>query len=157
MTATGPAARMAVPPLVGFLLVSVYVIAEALGLHAFVRAAGDTVSEAAAAGHAARALQLIDEGQDPNARHHVREGFLDHDGHDLTPVEAAILGRRPELVRLLERSGATHTDSARASCFARLRLPELLPEFGGTSNGASDRDADVETTIKTCSAEETRP
>ena len=157
MMATGPAARMAAPPLVGFVLIAGYVIAEALGFHALARPAGDTVSEAAALGQAARALQLIDEGQDPNGRQHVREGFLDHDGLELTPIDAAILGRRPELVRLLQRSGATHWDSARTACFARLRLPQVLADVGATSVDAPDRDADVETTLKTCSAEATRP
>jgi hypothetical protein len=60
-------------------------------------------------------------------------------------------------VRLLQRSGATHGDSARTTCFARLRLPQILADVGATSAEAPDRDADVETTLETCSAEATRP
>ena len=35
--------------------------------------------------------------------------------------------------------------------------PQVLPDVGATSVDAPDRDADVETTLKTCSAEATRP
>ena len=45
------------------------------------------VSEAAALGHAARVLRLIAGGQDASVRHRVREGFIDHDAHEFTPIE----------------------------------------------------------------------
>ena len=96
MMRTGLEARMVVPPLAGFVLVAAYVIVEALGFRGLARTEGDTVSEAAALGHAARVLQLIAGGQDASLRHRVREGVIDHDAHAFTPIEAAILGRHAE-------------------------------------------------------------
>ena len=148
---TGLIARLAAPPVAGFLLVAAYVVAEALGFHGFARPEATTVSEAAAMGQAARALQLIAEGQDANDRHSVREGLLDHASHELTPIDAAILGRHAELVRLLQRSGAKRWDAARTTCFARMRLPEVLMDLGAADTAAADQYADVETTIRTCS------
>ena len=156
MMRMGLDARLAVPPLAGFLLVAAYVLVEAFGFRPLARSEGDTVSEAAALGHAARTLQLIAAGQDASARHHVREGLIDHDAHEFTPVEAAILGRHAELVRLLQRSGARGPQSARTTCFARLRLPEVLTDLGASAAGAGNGDADLETTLRTCAAEDTR-
>ena len=103
-----------------------------------------------------RALQLIAEGQDVNDSHRVREGLLDHASHELTPIEAAILGRHAELVRLLQRSGARRWDAARTACFARMRLPEVLTDLGASNTAAADQYADVETTIRTCSLQGAR-
>ena len=150
MMPTGFIARVAAPPLAGFLLVAAYVVAEALGFQGLARPEAVTVSEAAALGQAARALQLIAEGQDPNGRHHVREDLLDHASHEFTPIEAAILGRHAELVRLLQRSGARRWDAARTACFARMRLPEVLMDLGASDTPTADQYADVETTIRTC-------
>jgi hypothetical protein len=150
MMSTGFVARVAAPPIAGFLLVAAYVVAEALGFSGLARPEAATVSEAAAMGQAAQALQLIAEGQDANGRHRVREELLDHASHELTPIEAAILGRHAELVRLLQRTGATRWDAARTACFARMRLPEVLADLGASSITAADSYADVETTIRTC-------
>ncbi len=151
MTPAGLATRITVPPVAGFVLVAAYVFVEALGFQPLARAEGDTVSEAAALGHAARALQLIAAGEDATALHPVRAGVIDQEGHELTAIEAAILGRHAELVRLLQRSGARHSDSARAVCYARMRLPEVLDDLGAGAN-ARDQEAGVETTLSTCSA-----
>ena len=156
MTRTGLEARIAVPPLAGFVLVAAYVLVEAFGFRALSRPEDDTVSEAAALGHAARALQLIAAGQDASVGHPVRAGLIDHEAHEFTPVEAAILGRHAEVVRLLQRSGARGPQSARTTCFARLRLPEVLKDLGASADGAGNGDADLETTLRTCAAEDTR-
>jgi hypothetical protein len=152
MTPAGLATRIAVPPVAGFVLVAAYVFVEALGFQPFARTDGDTVSEAAALGHAARALQLIAAGEDASARHQVRAGVVDREEHELTAIEAAILGRHAELVRLLQRSGARHSDSARSICYARMRLPEVLGDLGATGADAPHQESGVETTISTCSA-----
>jgi hypothetical protein len=142
--------RVMVPPIAGFVIVATYVSVEALGFRGLARPEAETVSEAAALGHAARALQLIASGQNPNTLLHIREGIVDRDGHDLTPIDAAILGRHAELVRLLQRSGVTHADSARTACFARMRLPEVLADVGASDAGGADGNADVATAITTC-------
>jgi len=153
---TGLIARCAAPPLAGFLLVAAYVVAEGVGFDGLAIPEAATVSEAAAMGHAARALQLIAEGQDVNGSHRVRDGLLDHASHELIPIEAAILGRHAELVRLLQRSGARRWDAARTACFARMRLPEVLTDLGASDTAAADQYADVETTIRTCSLQGAR-
>lgn len=129
---TGLAGRILVPPLVAFLLLSAYVVAEALGFRGLARPEAATVAEAAALGHAARTLQLIAEGQDPNEPTHLRAGFLDAREYDVRPLEAAILARHAELVRLLLRSDGAHFDTSRAVCFARARLPDVLPDLGAS-------------------------
>ena len=152
---TGSIARCAAPPVAGFLLIAGYVVAEALGFDRLARPEAATVSEAAAMGQAARTLQLIAEGQDANGRHRVREELLDHASHDLTPIEAAILGRHAELVRLLQRSGAQRWDATRTACFARMRLPEVLMDLGASDTATANQYADVETTIRTCALQGT--
>ena len=138
---------IAVPPLAGLLLMAAYVGAEALGFRGLAAPEAGTISEAAALGHAARAVELIDEGQDPGARFHVRTGMLDDREHDLEPIEAAILGRHAEMVRLLQRSGAA---SQRGACLARAVLPEVLPDLGVPSTGSSDPLVDIATALEMC-------
>jgi hypothetical protein len=142
--------RILLPPVVAFLLLSAYVVAESLGFRGLARPEGDTVSEAAALGHAARTLQLIDEGQNPNQPSHIRPGFLDSGEYELTPLEAAILARHIELVRLLLRMGGARSDTTRAVCFARARLPAVLPDLGASSLEASEAPPEIGTAIRMC-------
>ena len=137
-TLSGVAARIAVPPLVALLLVFSYVVVEALGYRGIARPQGDTASEAAALGRAARTLELIAAGQNPNHTLHVGAGFLDGGEYELRPLEAAVLGRHTELVRLLIRSGAAQFDTSRAACFARARLPEVLTDLGAAVSNAGE-------------------
>lgn len=131
------ARRILLPPLVALLLLSAYVVAESLGFRGFAQPEGETAAEAAALGHAARTLQLMAGGQNPNQPQRIRSGVLDSGDHELRPLEAAILGRHPELVRLLLRTGDARFDTSRAVCFARARLPEMLPDLGVSSSGSS--------------------
>ena len=146
---SGLAGRILVPPLVAFLLLSVYVVVEALGYRGLARPEAQTAAEAAALGHAARTLELIEEGQNPNRPQHVRADFLDAGEYELRPLEAAILGRHAELVRLLLRIGAASFDTSRASCFARARLPEVLPDLG-TLVAESPQPTDIAAAFRTC-------
>jgi len=138
---SGLAGRIFVPPIVAFLLVSVYVVSEALGYRGLARPDAATAAEAAALGHAATTLQLIAEGQNPNQPQHVRPDFLDAGEYELRPLEAAIIARHAELVRLLLRAGAANFDRTRAVCFARFRLPEVLPDL---DDAASDSPEPIE-------------
>jgi hypothetical protein len=147
------ATRIAVPPVAAFLLLSSYVVAEALGFRGLARPEAATVSEAAALGHAARALELITAGQNPKALVHVRAGILDSGAYDLTALEGAILGRHVELVQLLRRKGAAGSDTARAICFARARLPEVLPDLGVEQAPSSDSPTDIATAVSICGKE----
>jgi hypothetical protein len=148
---SGLAGRIAVPPIVAFLLVSAYVVSEALGYRGLARAEADTAAEAAALGHAARTLQLIEQGQNPNQPQHLRANFLDAGEYELRPLEAAILARHAELVRLLLRVGGASFDRTRALCFARLRLPEVLPDLGDP-NSESPAPIEIAAALRMCGA-----
>jgi hypothetical protein len=143
--------RIAVPPLVAFVFLSVYVVVEAIGYRGLARPEARTAAEAAALGHAARTLQLIAEGQNPNQLQRVRTSFLDAGEYQLRPLEAAILARHAELVRLLLHVGATSFDTSRASCFARARLPEVLPDLGAGSDSAES--IDIAAAFRMCGAD----
>ena len=77
-----------------------------IGLHPFWRWEPVTLSEAAATRDAGEVARLIEEGQDPNRAYRVRDGLLDGRGGELTPLEAAQIGQRPEIVDLLLDYGA---------------------------------------------------
>ena len=149
---SGLGGRIFVPPLLAFLLLSVYVVVEAIGYRGLARPDAQTPAEAAALGHAARTLQLIEEGQNPNRPQHVRTGFLDEGEYELRPLEAAILGRHAELVRLLVRVGASGFDMSRPACFARARLPEVLPDLGGGVSNSS-APVDIAAAFRMCGAD----
>jgi hypothetical protein len=156
MKRSGLVTRIVLPPVAAFLLLSTYLVSEALGFRGLARPEAQTVSEAAALGEAARALQLIAAGQQVNAPQHVRTDFLDAGAYDVTPVEAAILGRHVELVRLLERAGVRPSDTVRAVCFARARLPEVLPDLGALPASASGTLPDIATTVSLCGKDSLR-
>jgi hypothetical protein len=149
--ALGLLARIAIPPIVGFLVLAAYVGAEALGFRGLAAPEADTISEAAALGHAARALELIAAGQNPNDPFPIRPGILGANRLELRPVEAAILGRNPELMRLLQRAGATQPDHGRIVCLARTRLPEILPDLAAEPTGTGDTLVDITTALQMCS------
>ena len=65
-----------------------------------------TFAEAAALRDKATVMRLLDEGSDPDRRYHIRAGALGGDGLDLTPMEAAILENRDEIVALLLERGS---------------------------------------------------
>jgi hypothetical protein len=148
--ALGWLARVGIPPIIGFLVLAAYVGAEALGFRGLAAPEADTVSEAAALGHAARVLELIARGQHPNDRFPVRPSMMDTGGRELVPLEAAVLGRHAELVRLLRRSGATPS-GPRIVCLARARLPEVLPDLGAESTAPADSPVDITTALESCS------
>lgn len=142
--------RIVVPPAAAFALVALYVVAEGLGFRGLAAAQAGTVSEAAAMGHAARALELIAQGQNPNVSQHVGEGVLDSSAYELRPLEAAILGRHVEMARLLQRSGAAQFDTGRAVCFARARLPEFLADLRAPASEDADAPKDIDATVRMC-------
>ena len=79
------------------------------------------VSEAAASRDRATMIRLIDEGSDPAKAYPVAAGVLFDRPLHLTPLEAAIAARRPEVVDLLLWR-MPHRDAAvltRAWCLAR--------------------------------------
>ena len=141
--------RVALPPILGWLMLAGYVGVEALGFRGLTSPDANNVSEAAALGRAAHVLELVAAGQDLNSRFHVRAGMLDGDTHELAPVEAAVLARHAELVRLLLRSGAA-PGGERGACLARARLPEVLPDFGVSPPNSPGEIVDLATAMRNC-------
>ncbi len=131
---------IAAPPLAAFTVLAAYVTAESLGFRALTVPAPTTLAEAAAAGAAARVVELIGNGLDPNAPSLVPAGAVDADAFMATAVEAAILGRRAEMVNLLREQGA-RLDPAHATCLARASgLPDVLELLGsGTGDVGTER------------------
>lgn len=70
-----------------------------------------TLSEAVALRVPAEVVKLIRAGADPAAPARVRGGIIREHPSMLTPLEAAVVTRRPELVRLLVQEGAVLDDT----------------------------------------------
>lgn len=68
----------------------------------------ETLSEAAATRNKAEAARLIAIGEDPNRPAGVREGLLPGvHSRIVTPLEAAVLARRPDMAQMLIDYGAS--------------------------------------------------
>ena len=125
-TRVAAVACVAVPPVVAFVLVAAFVVAEAAGWRPL-SVEPSNVSEAAAVGAAATALRFIAEGADPNAPHPIAAGVLGTLPRTVNAIDAAILGRRAEMISMLRTQGAT-TDVHRAKCLAdAVDFPQALP------------------------------
>jgi hypothetical protein len=123
---------LVMPPLAGFVAVAGFLLAEASGARPL-SAEPANVSEAAATGAAARAIRFIVNGEDPNRPWPIREGVLGSTPYRVDAIDAAILGRRPEIVEVLRQHGALVTDAVRSACLIRaVDLPELLPLVGAS-------------------------
>jgi hypothetical protein len=135
MSEASPAAAMmpllaiALPALCAFMLLVVFVIAEAAGANPIATAPDANVAEAIAFGDAGRALAFIMSGQDPNQRWTVRQDLLDDRGPlQVTAVQAAILSRRWELVELMLRHGARADSPRGLACLSQaLGIGERVP------------------------------
>jgi hypothetical protein len=77
------------------------------GAHPFWPIQPLTLSEAAALRDAGEVARLLADGVDPNARYPIRAGFLASNAVVMTPVEAAQMADRPEIVKILIYAGAT--------------------------------------------------
>jgi hypothetical protein len=84
------------------------------------RADAVNMAEAAAMRDTATVLKLIRAGADPDERLMVRAGALFDQPIALTPTEAAIAARRPEVVELLHTAAGDRVDWTYARCLADL-------------------------------------
>ncbi len=142
---------LVVPPLAGFIAVGGFLLAEAAGARPL-SAEPANISEAAAIGAAARAIQLIVNGENPNRPWPIREGVLGSASYSVDAIDAAILGRRPEIIEVLMKHGARVTDAPRSACLIRaVDLPELLPIVGASSDRVtSDASEHSSDRIRAC-------
>ncbi len=126
----------ALPPLAAFVFICGFFAAEAAGFRPL---SGEpaNLSEAAAIGAAARALQLIAAGQNPNQPYAIGAGVLGSTSYSVDAIDAAILGRRPEMIPVLRQHGAVVTNLQRSICLAlATESPEVLPLIGAPSASA---------------------
>jgi hypothetical protein len=133
-----PQVLIALPPLTGIALLVIYVLVESGRPGTFTAPRPANIPAAIVAGNGPMALELMAQGADVNAAAPIRFALLGPGEHQVTPLEAAVLSQRPEVVRLLLRTGAERTRSRRAVCLARIRLPEVLPLLGVSD---AERDA----------------
>ena len=125
-----PAVVLSVPPLAGIGLVAIYLIVESARPGTLTATRPETIPEAIVMGNGPRALEMMAGGFDINAPARIRPGILDRREYMVTPMEAALMMRRMEVVRLLVRTGIDMSRSKLAPCLARERLPEALPLLG---------------------------
>jgi hypothetical protein len=122
-------ALVASPPILAFALVAGFVAAETLEFRPL-NAEPANVSEASAMGAAAAALRFIANGSDPNIPWPIAEGVLGTLPRSANAIDAAILGRRAEMISLLRKQGAA-TDANRAKCLAdAVDFPQALSLLG---------------------------
>ncbi len=133
---------LVMPPLAGFIAVGGFLLAEASGARPW-SAEPANVSEAAAMGAAARTIQLIVNGQNPNRPWRIREGVLGSTSYSVGAIDAAILGRRPEIIEVLQQHGAVVVDASRSACLIRaVDLPELMSLVGAASVRATGEESE---------------
>jgi hypothetical protein len=136
-------AAAAVPAALGLLLVSVFVAAEIAGHTLLSYDMPRNVAEAAAMGNGSEVLRMLREGQDPNAILPVSPEIISSTITRVSAVEAAVWGRRVQLLRLLEREGAIRNVETRqyVACLATLaRVPAIVHEFAPAGVHGCDED-----------------
>jgi hypothetical protein len=105
------------------------------------------LAEAAAGRDVATVVLLIGYGENPNQTYSIRPGVLNASAATMTPIEAALEARRPEIISLLLRHGAVLDEAQRRAyaCRARSRrdndVVRLFESMGGpvTCSEASGR------------------
>ena len=111
-----------VPPLLLVAFTAVALAAAPFGAHPLWHDAELNMSEAAAARDVATVAALLEAGEDPDAVRPVREPLLEGAARrDVTPLEAAVIAGRLEVVHLLLTRGAAAPDAVRRdlACAAR--------------------------------------
>ena len=146
-----PVLVLALPPLTVFVVVGAFFAAEAAGFRPLTTEPAN-LSEAVAIGAAARALRLIATGEDPNQPRPIGEGILGSISYRVDAIDAAILGRRAEMVPVLLEHGAAVTNLQRSICLVHaLRYPEVLPLIGAPPDDVErDPSEDVNHELRAC-------
>lgn len=102
-------------PLVLAAATVVMLAAAPAGRHPLWQPEAFNMTEAAAARDIATVAASVERGEDPNVRRPVRSPLLDDIGRELTPLEAAVIARRFEIVDFLLSRGASPDGPARAA------------------------------------------
>lgn len=108
-------------------------VGELAGRAPFAAPAYRNSAEAAAAGDAAAMLRMMRMGDDPTRIRPVRPEFISSQIELTTTLEAAMWSRRPEMIPLLDDTGAIVDDDQRRelACLAfDLGLPDVVEYLG---------------------------
>ncbi|MEQ1909748.1 MAG: hypothetical protein ABMA15_13050 [Vicinamibacterales bacterium] len=136
---SAPVLLLKLPPIVGLAVIVAVLTAEWSGYRGHAEPRSNTLSEAAASGEAARAVELLIRGQDPNRVWPVAANVLSHATYELLPIDAAILSRRIQMVALMQRHGAKTANPVGSACLARaIGLPEAQAFIGAPQAGNED-------------------
>jgi hypothetical protein len=131
------------PALTATLLAAGFAAGELLGGHPFSYSRPRNIAEAAAMGSGAEVLRLLRAGEDPRAIMDVRSELISSNITRVNAVEAAVWGRRVQLLRMLERHGAIEGDDMKryVACLATLaRVPSIVEEFATSGTGECDEE-----------------
>jgi hypothetical protein len=142
---------VALAPLCAFTFVAAFLGLEAVGINPMSHVEA-TIAEAAASGSAARALELLRAGQDPNRPALIPAGVLDSNAYQMTAIEASIAGRRAEMIEPLLEHGARVDDPARALCLAEaVDVPEAVRTLHLTTRPfRHDPSVDTSDAVRAC-------
>ncbi len=136
--AVAPALAVALPIAAALFIIMLFVITEAAGLHPYTFAPAANVAGAVTYGDGARALALIADGQDPDERWVVEKDAIDsRRALRVTAIEAAMVTRRPEFVKLMLHHGAHPDAPSRLACLAQAMglEAEVKPSLFGVRDG----------------------
>jgi hypothetical protein len=123
-----PALAVALPGTIVVLLSLGSALLALSGTHPLWTPEGVNMSEAAALRDAATVVALLRAGESADERRAVRAGIVSRHQVSLTPLEAAIAARRPEVVEVILWAGPRLDDGAwrHARCLAALSSDEEL-------------------------------
>ncbi len=139
-----PSIAIALPGVtVAALALCSFVLAIA-GAHPLWKANDVNMSEAAALRDRATVIRLIRNGEDPDERRPVRAGLVSTGRTMLTPIEAAMAARRPEVVEVLLWAANELDGPAwiRARCLAAMvpdaEIERVVDRYRPAGIGAGD-------------------
>ena len=99
------------------------------------------LAEAVLLRDAGETVRLIGLGADPNGRFHVRRDISGAISRRVSPLEAAVIERRIEMVDLLLRHGATLGTTAQSDTLMCLAAARQAPDITAFLSAASGRPA----------------
>jgi hypothetical protein len=123
-------ALVSVPPLAAVVLVGAYLVVETVAPGTVTAPRPQNLAEAVVRENVPGTIEWLDAGGDINAPQVVRAGVFDARSHRVTPIEAALMARRMDLVHVLVAAGADVSRAPRAACLAQTLLPQALPALG---------------------------
>jgi hypothetical protein len=138
----GVALAMAGAPVIALLLLGGFAVSETLGHTPLAYPRPANIAEAAGMGRGAEVLRFLQEGADPTVVLPVHPEIISSSITRATALEAAIWGRRVEMIRMLDRLGVIGPARAHMACLARdIRAADIAEYLGAESPDACEDGA----------------